>query len=240
MQEWQPEQRDSPVEQGGESYPPQELRDRIVANGYHTLLKQIRLQEIYERCRAVGWPVDPTFDELEVLQRSSDERCALAGDTLVKVLVNQHKVWPTWDARKGAALETYFVKALILHFPAAFRHWQSTRRELPVPPADVTDLAASKALHADLAIHVLAHDALEGALRIAGPQAQAVVALFAVGYECREIAERLQISERAVEGRLYRFRQQIRTEPAGQDLNDLIRAQASSHVPLALALVQRP
>ncbi|MGW7082578.1 RNA polymerase sigma factor [Streptomyces sp. NPDC054871] len=197
----------------------QEVRDHLGAYGYGTLLRLIRSRQVYERCVGTKPPIRPTFDELETLRRSADERHVLASETVLAVLERQHKVWATWDARKGAALETYFVNALLLRFPTVFRAWQRTRRSLPLPyGADVAALSV-EVTHLDPALAVVSRDALERALRTAGPEVRAVLGLVAVGYPHSDIADRLGISERAVEGRLYRFRRQVRSGPDGSSGN---------------------
>ncbi|MEU4995717.1 hypothetical protein [Streptomyces sp. NPDC021622] len=190
----------------------------------------IRSRQIYERCAARGRPVRPTSADLEALRLSPDERHVLAGETLLAVLEDLDKVWSTWDVRRGAALETYFVGSLVLYFPAVFRKWQRTRRRLLLPrDADAAALSV-KVTQADPALGVVARDALERALRTAGPEVSAVLGLVAAGYPHSEIAERLRISERAVEGRLYRFRRQIRNGRVGQDLRDVFREQTALRV----------
>lgn len=189
---------------------PQEVRDHLAVYGYGTLRDQIRSRRIYEECAAMGWPVSPTSDELEALRLSPDERHVLAGETLLAFLKDPDKTWPSWDPHKGAAMETYFVGGLIKHFPTVFRRWQRTRQNLPLPLAPGAAALSGRGAQADPALGVVARDELERALRAAEPEIRAVLGLVAAGYRHSEIADRLRISERAVEGRIYRFRRSVR------------------------------
>lgn len=190
--------------------PDSEVRARVGAYGYRVLQDAIRSQRIYEQCAGV-WPcIRPTFDELETLRASADERHALACQTVIAVLEQRVPVWDTWDPCKGAALETYFVRALRHKFPAVFQRWQKARQDqLKVRDAHAVALTGKDA-PADPVLGAIARDELERALRTVGPEVRSVLGLVAVGYEHSEIAERLRLSERAVEGRIYRFRRNIR------------------------------
>ncbi|WP_282793421.1 helix-turn-helix domain-containing protein [Streptomyces sp. CC224B] len=192
----------------------------------------IRSQRVYERCRAQGRFVAPTSAELEALRGSPEDRDDLAGDTLLKALEKAEQPWATWDARKGASLETYVVGALLLHFPRVFSSWrkarghrQEFRRRLVTDAAAAT--APARTGTADPALAVVARDVLERVLRTADPDVRVILVLVAAGYPRRAIAERLRISERAVEGRLHRFRREIRDSALGQDVRDVLREQAS-------------
>lgn len=205
----------------GAEEPPRDVRDHLAVYGYGTLRDMIRSRRIYARCAALGRPVTPTSHELELLSVSADERHVLAAETLLKVLQDPEKVWATWDVRKGAALETYFVNALVQRFTTVFRQWQNRRRVLGQKEHAVTVLP-SRASSADPVFNVMARDLLERALRTAEPDVRALLALTAAGCSHREMADRLQISERAVEGRLHRFRKQIRTSGVGRELRDVL------------------
>ncbi|MEU6674228.1 hypothetical protein [Streptomyces sp. NPDC046853] len=209
------------------SAPPKETVDHLASYGYATLKKLIHTQRVYDKGRDLNRPVHPTSADLEVLRSSPDERAALAGDSLVKLLEDPEDVWSKWDIRKGAALETYFVNAMIQRFQSVFRTWQTHRRTLiSLPAADMNFLSA-RSHQADPALDVVARDALERALWEAKPEVRATVVLMAAGYRHSEIADRLQISERGVEGRLYRFRKQVRDAPLAGDLLEALREQSA-------------
>ncbi|MFI6089775.1 RNA polymerase sigma factor [Streptomyces sp. NPDC051218] len=194
---------------------PREVRDDLAMYGYSTLLNKIRSQQIYADCAARNRVVRPTSAELEALRHSPDERHVLAGDTLLDLLRKPDGMWSTWDEDKGAALKTYFVGALIARFPRIFLKWQETRLSLPLPiGVDVAALSA-RAVEPDPALGVVTRDRLERALRSAEPEVRAVLGLVAAGYQHSEIADRLRLSERAVEGRIYRFRRSIRNPVRG-------------------------
>ncbi|MEU7584610.1 hypothetical protein AB0B50_44365 [Streptomyces sp. NPDC041068] len=87
----------------------------------------------------------------------------------------------------------------------------------------------SRTHQADPALGVTARDVVTRALRTAGPEVRATLMLVAAGYQHREIADRLNISERGLEGRLHRFRKQIRNAPLAQDLLEVLRERATVH-----------
>ncbi|MFK4070669.1 RNA polymerase sigma factor [Streptomyces sp. NPDC029674] len=198
-------------------------RERLATYGYSTLRRLIRAQRIYDQCRGVQPPIAPTSDDLEVLRRSSDERHVLAGETLLTALADWDKIWSTWDRDKGASRETYFVRAMILRFPRAFEKWQAGRRHQPLARG-LRDLAptgpAARATWTDPALDAIARDTLHRVVRTAGPELRTMLALVVEGYPHSAIADRLRISARAVEGRLHRFRKQLRSSalsPYGSD-----------------------
>lgn len=105
---------------------------------------------------------------------------------------------------------------LIRDFATVFRRWQRTRLDLPLPlGVDAAALSAlsARAAETDPALGAVTRDELERALRRAGPEVRAVLGLVAEGYQHSEIADRLRLSERAVEGRIYRFRRNMQRHP---------------------------
>ncbi|MEV8313482.1 sigma factor-like helix-turn-helix DNA-binding protein [Streptomyces sp. NPDC059900] len=189
--------------------------------------KLIHSQRVYDRGRDLNRPVHPTSADLAALRRYPDERAALAGDSLVKLLEDPEEVWSRWDVRKGASLETYFVNAMVQRFQSVFRTWQTHRRTVISLPAVDLNFLSDRSYQADPAVDVVARDALRRALRAASPEVRATVVLIVAGYQHGEIADRLQISERGVEGRLYRFRKQIRDAPLAGDLLEALREQTA-------------
>ncbi|MEV0318222.1 hypothetical protein ACIBKX_08150 [Streptomyces sp. NPDC050658] len=195
--------------------PPQEVLDHLAAYGYTLLQRWIHSQRIYEKCRGNKPFIVPTSDDLETLRRSPEDRHALACDTVLKFLENPVKALSDWDERKGAALKTYYVGGLLQTFPRVFETWQKARRP-GFPRCDTpVDAQPAEGTYGDPASRVMTRDALERALRASEPEVGVIVTLVAAGTPRRDIADRLGISERAVEGRLYRVRRMMRNGQTG-------------------------
>ena len=121
---------------------------------------------------------------------------------------------PRWDPQQ-AALRTYFVGFLIYPFATRFREWHEAkarwRDELYPRTQSVYELVdramASRAeSDGDPVRLVVRRDRLHGILKDADVVNRHIAELVMRGYAYWEIAERLDLTERAVEGRLYRLR----------------------------------
>lgn len=121
---------------------------------------------------------------------------------------------PRWDPQQ-AALRTYFVGFLIYPFATKFREWHEAkarwRDELHLRTRSVSDLVdrvmTSGALVDNDPLHLIVRrDQLRGLLKEADVVNRHIADLVMHGYSYREIADELGLSERAVEGRLYRLR----------------------------------
>ncbi|MFE5084441.1 sigma-70 RNA polymerase sigma factor region 4 domain-containing protein [Streptomyces mirabilis] len=195
---------------------PSETRDRLWVYGFFTLKRMISDGEIFEKCAAKKRGLRPSLDDLRTLQDSVEDRDALAGDTLTSAMDQVNDTWSTWSPKRGATLETYFVGGLTLHFPSVFRRWQRNRWRLVfVPAADAAPLALHAAglfAHGDPGRQADLRAALEEVMRLAGPEVRAILARTVAGETQDEIAEHLESSRKAVEGRLYRFRRRLQEQ----------------------------
>ncbi|MFE2470278.1 RNA polymerase sigma factor sigma-70 region 4 domain-containing protein [Streptomyces mirabilis] len=195
---------------------PPETRDRLWIYGFYTLKRMIRDGEIFEKCAAKDRPLSPSLDDLRTLQVSAEDRDALAGDTLADAMDHVEATWCTWSPDRGAKLETYFIGGLTLYFPAVFRKWQRNRWRLVfVPAADAAPLALRAAgllAGGDPGREADLRTALQEVMRLAGPEVRAILSRTLVGETQDEIAEYLESSSRAVEGRLYRFRRRLQAQ----------------------------
>jgi DNA-directed RNA polymerase specialized sigma24 family protein len=117
-----------------------------------------------------------------------------------------------WDADAGATLVTYFVGACILSFPNDFLRWQAERRrwqdglaqEMINCPED-RGLANYPGM--DPADLVVGTQTVMRELRGMPTGTQEAAALVLDDLSFAEAAELLGTTERAIEGRLYRYRQ---------------------------------
>ncbi|HEY3514583.1 MAG TPA: sigma factor-like helix-turn-helix DNA-binding protein [Kribbella sp.] len=157
-----------------------------------------------------GWPLYPTELELDHLRSDSDLRGDLAADTLVKALpffrknalVNGH-----WSVEGGANLTTYFTGACAQMFPNEFRRDRRERQRLNRFELEENQQLDTSVAASDDPSHIVVGDQWVLAILAAlPPKHRHVVELSLAGYSHIEIGEMLEMTARAVEGVLYRFR----------------------------------
>ncbi len=191
------------------------LAGELAAYGYPVILAWIRRGTIWGHCASRGRKVSPTDDEREVLERDFDERLQLAMDTVVDALTffrDRVLREGRWSFDGGATLTTYFIGACILSFPNVFRLWQRAehrwKRSLAagmlaspegrtladLPGSDPADVATGRS-------------AAISELKLMPDGTRDAAALVVDGSSFAEAADILDTTERAVEGRLYRYRQ---------------------------------
>ena len=191
------------------------LAGELAAYGYPVILAWIRRGAIWGHCSTRGRKVSPTDAEREVLERDFDERLQLALDTTVDALTffrDRVLREGRWSFDGGATLTTYFIGACILTFPNVFRLWQRAecrwKRSLAagmltspegrtladLPGSDPADVTAGRSV-------------VISELQSMPDGARDAAALVVDGNSFAETASTLGTTERAVEGRLYRYRQ---------------------------------
>jgi hypothetical protein len=205
---------------GGFTGPAYELLEgELAAYGYPVILAWIRRGTIWGHCARRGRKVGSTDAEREVLERDFDVRLQLALDTVVETLpFFRDRVLREgrWSFDGGATLRTYFIGACILTFPNVFRSWQRAEHKwkrslgagmLASPEGrTLADLPGS-----DPAVVTAGRSAVISELRSMPYGTRDAAALVIDGVSFAETAIILDVTERAVEGRLYRYRQQRRT-----------------------------
>jgi hypothetical protein len=121
---------------------------------------------------------------------------------------------PGWDPQQ-AALRTYFVGSLMYPFATKYREWRKAndrwRAELGSRTRTVSELVdqmiTSRVLPDNDPMQlIIRRDRLRAILKDADVVNRHIADLVMCGYSYREIAEKLDLTERAVEGRLYRLR----------------------------------
>jgi hypothetical protein len=109
----------------------------------------------------------------------------------------------TWDASRGATLKTFFIGHCLLRFPTVYRRWRREELDRRVDAAAVVpDVVNSD----DPAERAAARDTIAREVAQIPASTMSAVTLDSFGYTQAEIAELLQMSEGAVESRLYRHR----------------------------------
>ena len=198
----------------------QTLASRLVGPAIRTLKDLLRTGKIKKELVDRRLPVGLTSDDYLRLHTSMPARDALAigvviaGENYFRCTVIPNR---KWSAYGGASLETYFINGCFLHFASAVREWKREHPEwagiaaydsLPHESADLTkDKDAD-----DLIEAVEDRDLIRRLMAKASPLDRSIMLLIWEGHSFSEIGEKLGLSARAVEGRLYRFRVHLKKE----------------------------
>jgi hypothetical protein len=169
--------------------------------------------------RQPGRALNPTDAEREILEGDFEERLDLALATVAESLTFfRDRVLRAgrWSFDGGATLTTYFIGACLLTFPNVFRRWRVAERKwnlalaagrLALPEGrTLADLPGS-----DPADVVAGRSAVISELRSMPDGVRDAAALVVDGKSFAAAASILDTTERAIEGRLYRYRQRRTT-----------------------------
>lgn len=204
----------------------------LAAYGYVVILAWLRRGTIWRHCAERGRPLYPTDAEREILETQFDERLELALETTAEGLkFFRERVLLTgrWSFEGGATVTTYFIGACLLAFPNVFRRWHVARRkwnlavaaavltspegrtvaELPgAGPVSAADVVVGQGSGpcSDPADIAAARSAVLGELRSMPPGTRDAAALVIDGRSFAETGTAMGTTDRAVEGRLYRYR----------------------------------
>jgi DNA-directed RNA polymerase specialized sigma24 family protein len=190
------------------------FKTELAAYGYPVMLSWIGKGTVFKACADRGRPLNPTDQDRERLAGSRDDRSELALETVAEALrfFRRHAlVQKKWSWEAGAALATYFVGACISAFPNVFRRWQREQQrwqqDLAIAKRNPVDERPLTNPECDNPADVVADiDLLRRELRAMDDKTRPTAALAVDGHSQAEIAEYLGTTERAVEGRLYRYR----------------------------------
>jgi hypothetical protein len=186
----------------------------LAAYGYPIILAWLRRGVIWKYCADRGRPLSPTDADRETLANVFDERLELALETVaaaLKFFKNRVLRTGTWAFDGGATLTTYFIGACLLTFPNVFRRWQAAeRRWHRALAAETLNCSEGRSLAdlpgADPANIVADRAAVMNELDSMPPGIQAAAALVVDGMSFSEAGDVLDTTDRAIEGRLYRYR----------------------------------
>lgn len=157
-----------------------------------------------------GWPLYPTELELDRLRSDSDLRSDLAAFTVARALpfFREHALLNgNWSVEGGANLTTYFTGACTQIFPNEFRRHRREHNKLGhVVLHEDHNLDTSVTASDDPGRIIIGDLWVREVLAGHAPKQRAVVELTLVGYTQIEIGEMLGMTDRAVEGVMYRFR----------------------------------
>lgn len=187
----------------------------LAAYAYPIIMSWLRRGVIWKECADRGRPLNPTDTERETIEGDFDERIELAFETVAEALrffVDRVLRPGRWSSEGGAAITTYFIGSCLLVYPNVFRRWRRSQRNWQKGVAvGIQDCPEGRTLEdlpsTDPAAVVTAREAAMAELRRMPDGTRDAVALVMDGMSFAEAGEVLGISERAVEGRLYRYRQ---------------------------------
>ncbi|MCZ4120216.1 hypothetical protein [Streptomyces sp. H39-S7] len=199
----------------GENY--QKVVHRLSEYGYHTMTKWTASGEVFVRAREVGRPV-PT-DKISVAWTREDRDGVVVDSVLggLHVFRTYGLVQGRWSPKGGANLDTYFIGAVIRAFPRIYIRWfdndQQEQAQLDYAssdgPADpfalVPDQRATDPIHV-----AVTHDYVSRLLPLVkDPQVREGLGWRALGYTQAEAAQRVGLTEKALERRLGRLRERL-------------------------------
>lgn len=131
-----------------------------------------------------------------------------AGETHLKtVTIPKNR----WKPDEGASIETFFITGCLFQFPKAYRKWSKERTDhLSVLVGLLPETFAPRHSSADTAETAINREMANTILREADADTQAILALLAAGMTQAEVGQKVGLSERAIEGRVYRFKTTVR------------------------------
>lgn len=176
--------------------------EALVSYAYPVLRRWIASGEVVAQLARLRKPIEPLRDYPHLPDVDIEE---LVQDTLVaglKLFTDRARAGTGWSAGRGASLSTYFLGACLLEFPGTYRRWRRVhKKNVEIATAEPPDSLAPDP--ADLVIQEQQIREILGGL---SEPTRLVLTLAAAGYSHAEIAEILDTTPRAVEGRLYRAR----------------------------------
>jgi DNA-directed RNA polymerase specialized sigma24 family protein len=186
------------------------FRTELAAYALGVLTPWIRTGRIVQRCVDYGGRCPELVDRARSDEASTD----IAVETVAKALIyfrNRVLAKGKWNRVDGATLRTFFIGACIFCFRNAYRDWRRldlrTRPSRPSPfDPPLLELVDERPSQ-DPERRVGARRRLDRLLRTVGDETRTAVVMDAAGSTYEEIAAELGSTVRAVDSRLYRFRQ---------------------------------
>lgn len=182
--------------------------------GYQVIWSWVRTGLIFQRCREKGLGRYLYNGRPELKPEDVDE---IAQDTVVGALrsFRDRVLIPgKWDPSKGATLKTFFIGACLIEFLGVYRVAATTiarRRHHEVLARDLVEKVHLHARAVDPAAElILREDIRAASARVRSPRTRIILQLIAEGYTQPEIAEMLDVTLKAVESSLARYRRELR------------------------------
>lgn len=197
----------------------EEFADDACVYAVKFLNARLKTGEIVLVCAAGNVPVPFTEEDLATFARSKADREDLAYMTVAEAFrrFTEHALRRgEWDPRRGAALNTYFVGLCVRMLRDVYRTWQGKHRsrvaehDRVLDPDDVALALTPAGAAVDERTLDLADAVLALAEHEKGMHTRVMVLMTVEGYTQDEIADRLGLTRKQVEGRLRRFRERAR------------------------------
>lgn len=203
------------------------LAGDLAAYGWAVLDAWLRTGYIFAKVGAIGRPLQHSYTEALELTTNADLRDELCTETVARALKKFRGAaleGTGWSPDGGANLTTFFVGACLQAFNNEFRRWtrheQSWSRNRSTDPVTFIE-RNDRAAEVARATHIFDDperatadaDHFERLLREFDDKDRAILLLKDAAYSLDEIGELLGITARAVEGRLYRLRTNLRGRP---------------------------
>lgn len=186
--------------------------------GWRTMVKWTGTGEVFGRSRLAGRPVPA---DMITTTWNKDDRHQVATDSVIggmDLFRNHGLIQGKWNPEGGANLTTYFVGATLRSFRPAYKTWfrgqQMGQAELDnnpgretngEPQREIPDQRATDPYYA-----AATHDELKRILpHITDPQVREGLGWRALGYTQAEAAQRIGLTEKALERRISRARTRI-------------------------------
>ena len=191
------------------------LANRLFAYAVPLFKSLLRTGLIKKELLDRGLPITLTPDDYERLHTSMAARDALAitiviagEDYFRRTVIPNMK----WNADGGASLETFFVNGCLHHFAASVRSWRKEHPQWTTPGTAMADEETPDTVADAMMDAVENRDLIDRLAAMAPPMVKTIMLLMLEDLSFAEIGERLGISARAVEGRLHRFRTQVKKD----------------------------
>jgi hypothetical protein len=185
--------------------------EELAKYGYAVIVAWVKKGTIFARCMERGFgglpePPPGALTQSDVAEELSLETVAKALHYFRENVLMKSR----WNPARGASIKTYFVGQCLIQFPNIYRAWLKAEAERIGTLVDDNQLldflaGAHGTDPADLAI--IQQEIDVRFKEISDRRLRAALVLIAAGWSQREIAERLVITEKAVERMLSYYRQ---------------------------------
>lgn len=202
--------------EGFDGYAWQEVSRALAEYGYAVMVSWIRSGVVFAKVRERGFGGPLLYAPAAGVPRQ--DTADLAEDTVAEAIVNfrdQVLARGGWDPAKGASIATYFIGNCLMRFPNVYRRWRRRwdAERSHVGLVDVEHLAGLS----DPAREATSAAAADDLLDSFDVRTRALVLLLLMGFAQAEIADRLGTTQKAVESRLYRLREELRRDGGSEE-----------------------
>ncbi len=192
------------------------VRAKLAGYAVPCLHRMILDGTLVTKMAALGRPVTPTDAEWRALREHADDRVDLVHEAVclgLELFRDRGVLREKWDPQRETSLRTYFVNGCLLVLPNVLRAWRRSRSHtVPTVALDLESIrmhveADPRSALPDIVDQLIHTEELEAELdRMSEKLAAAVRMRLETEWSWTEIAPRIGISPRALEGLLHRHR----------------------------------